>query len=266
MLITISVAFLAAYASALLVIVLPILVLELSVGQLTGRGPIQALYNICPAFKGVGVSQVILSLITMTCLARYLAWLLLYLFHLFWTVLDERPGLPWINCQNFPELQTSPCKDSGVIANATELQNSLVRLSTLYESSALSQFMRALENPSDSIIEVGNFQVYLLIAQGIVWVLVFAAICFGVRWLGKVVVFTFMTPLCLLLILLARVLFLKGAFDMFERLYYITDWTRLADYNVWKLAVEQAILASGVGFGVLITIGSYNKRSNNLVR
>ncbi|CAD5209289.1 unnamed protein product [Bursaphelenchus xylophilus] len=259
-------AFVAAYSAAILAVVLPIVLLELSIGQLTGRGPVQALYNICPIFKGVGVSQIFVSFITVVCFARYLAWLLLYLFHLFWTVLDERPGLPWINCQNFPELQATPCIEPTVIANASTDFGQTVRLSTLRESSALVHFMGALENPSNSIIEIGQIQLYLLIAQGIVWILVFSAICFGVRWLGKVTVFTFMTPLCLILILLARILFLNGAIPMFERLYYITDWNRLADYNVWKLAVEQAIVASGVGFGVFITIGSYNKRTNNVVR
>lgn len=46
------VAFVVAYGLALLVVVWPIIVMETSVGQLTGRGPIQALYNICPVFKG----------------------------------------------------------------------------------------------------------------------------------------------------------------------------------------------------------------------
>jgi len=36
--------------------------------------------------------------------------------------------------------------------------------------------------------------------------------------------------------------------------------------QVWKTAVEQAILASGIGFGAFITMGSYNRRANNLVR
>lgn len=214
---------------------------------------------------GVGVSQVLLSLVTLACMTRYLAWLFLYIFHLFWVIIDERPGLPWLNCQSFPELQTAPCRESAAVANSSEL-GSLIRLSTFVPDSAISQFMRALEQPTTSIAEIGQFQIYLLIAQGIVWALVFAAICFGVRWLGKITVFTFISPLCLLLILLSRVLFLSGALQMFERLYQITNWERLADYIVWKLAVEQAILATGVGFGVFITIGSYNKRSNNLVQ
>lgn len=86
------VAFLTAYGIALLVIIWPILILELSIGQLTGRAPIQALYNICPVFKGVGVSQIIFSLMVMAYMTRYIAWLLLYLFHIFWTIFEDRPG------------------------------------------------------------------------------------------------------------------------------------------------------------------------------
>lgn len=85
-------AFLTAYGIALLVIIWPILILELSIGQLTGRAPIQALYNICPVFKGVGVSQIIFSLMVMAYMTRYIAWLLLYLFHIFWTIFEDRPG------------------------------------------------------------------------------------------------------------------------------------------------------------------------------
>ncbi len=46
-------AFVAAYLAALFVCVLPIIVLELAVGQMTGRAPVQAFYNICPLFKGM---------------------------------------------------------------------------------------------------------------------------------------------------------------------------------------------------------------------
>ena len=34
---------------------------------------------------------------------------------------------------------------------------------------------------------------------------------------------------------------------------------------MWKVAVEQAFLATGVGFGAFMTIASYCKRSNNLI-
>uniref|UniRef100_A0A915EH73 Sodium:neurotransmitter symporter family protein n=1 Tax=Ditylenchus dipsaci TaxID=166011 RepID=A0A915EH73_9BILA len=286
-----GVAFLAAYGAALLVVILPILILELSVGQLTGRAPIQALYNICPVFKGVGVSQIVFSLFVMAYMTRYMAWLFLYLFHLFWTIIDDRPGLPWLNCKNFPELQTAglACREPTnafaatvvppppvsfnpevITANAsTALLTSLSygqQLSTLHQESALSHFMRTLENPSESIAEIGQFQIYFLIAQAAVWVIVSLAICFGVRvgQSGHVHVhWTF----CDVVGVAGRCLFLGGAVEMYQQFFYdTTDWQKLYDYMVWKTAIEQAILATGIGFGAWITIASYNKRSNNLVR
>uniref|UniRef100_A0A0M3IW76 Aa_trans domain-containing protein n=1 Tax=Ascaris lumbricoides TaxID=6252 RepID=A0A0M3IW76_ASCLU len=85
--------FVAAYGISILICVLPIIIMELSVGQLTGRAPIQAFHNICPIFKGVGLAQIIFSLFVMAHMARYLGWLMLYLFHLFWAILAGRPGL-----------------------------------------------------------------------------------------------------------------------------------------------------------------------------
>uniref|UniRef100_A0A7E4VI80 Sodium:neurotransmitter symporter family protein n=1 Tax=Panagrellus redivivus TaxID=6233 RepID=A0A7E4VI80_PANRE len=256
-------AFVSAYGAALLAVVLPVLILEFSVGQSTGRAPIQALYNICPVFKGVGVAQILFSLLVLATMARYLGWLLLYVFHLFWTVIDERPGLPWLHCKNFPELQSLPCREAGAILNISA--SAAVKLTATHDESSLSQFMRALEHPSSNIADFGHFQYYILAAQGAVWLAVFIAICFGVRWLGKVVSVTFLLPVILLTAICIKALLLRGSWSVFKHCYDITDWQVLADYRVWKAAIEQAVLASGIGFGAFITIGSYNKRSNNLV-
>ncbi|KHN84574.1 Sodium- and chloride-dependent GABA transporter ine [Toxocara canis] len=256
-------AFVAAYGASILACVLPIIIMELSVGQLTGRAPVQAFYNICPIFKGVGMSQIIFSLFVMAHMARYLGWLMLYLFYLFWAVLAGRPGLPWLNCKNFPELQTIPCREAGSLANFTH--EATTKLTTISAQSSLVQFMNALERPSGSIAEIGQFQIHILVAIGAVWISVFIAICFGVRWLGKVTHFTFISPLVLLSLLLVRALTLNGLVAILQKYYHATDWQRMTDYMMWKTAAEQAILATGIGFGAYITIGSYNKRSNNLV-
>uniref|UniRef100_A0AC35THA3 Transporter n=1 Tax=Rhabditophanes sp. KR3021 TaxID=114890 RepID=A0AC35THA3_9BILA len=256
-------AFVSAYGAALLVVVLPIIVLEMSVGQITGRGPVKAFYNICPAFKGVGVAQILLCMLALAYMTRFLGWLLLYAFHLFWSIVDERPGLPWLHCKNYPEFHRSSCREAGSITNFTNILPT--KLSTLQEQSSLSQYMNALENPSNSITEFGNFQFYLLGAQGAVWIMVFFAVCFGVRWLGKIIHITFLIPFSLFLGLVFRSLTLQGSTEMLEKVYHLTNWNVLEDYTVWKLAVEQAILATGIGFGSFITMASYNKRTNNLV-
>lgn len=256
-------AFVAAYGTALLVCVLPIIVMEFSVGQLTGRAPVQAFYNICPIFRGVGVAQILFSLFVMAHMARYLSWLMIYLFHLFWAVHAGRTGLPWLNCAGFPELLSSPCREAGLATNYS--LDAATKLSTLTAQSSLVQFMRALDTPSQYIAEVGSFQLYILAALGVLWALVFFAICFGVRWLGKVTHFTLITPVVLLSLLLVRALTLSGLLEVLQKYYEATDWQRMADYTMWKTAIEQAVLATGIGFGAFITIASYSKRSNNLV-
>ncbi|VDN00943.1 unnamed protein product [Thelazia callipaeda] len=257
-------AFIAAYGASLLVCVLPLIIMEFSVGQLTGRAPVKALYNMCPLFKGVGVSQIIFSLFLLAYMTRYLAWLMLYLFHLFWALLAGRSGLPWLHCKNFPELHSLPCQEAGSLANFSHI--SATRLSTISAQSSLVQFMTMLERPSSNIAEPGYFQYYILASMGAVWILVFIATCFGVRWLGKVTHFTFIMPLVLLSLLMVRALTLQGFPEMLIKFYETTNWERMADYKMWKIAIEQAIIATGVGFGTFITIASYNKRSNNLVR
>lgn len=256
-------AFVTAYGASLILIVLPIIILEIAVGQLTGRAPVRAFYNISPFFKGVGVSQILFCIFVLAYMSRFLGWLFLYAFHLFLTIIDERPGLPWLDCKNFTEFHRTTCREAGKFANFTITSPS--QLSAIAEQSSLSQFMNALENPSSSIADFGNFQVYLLASQGAVWILVFIAICLGVRWLGKIIHITFLVPFSLLLALVLRGLTLNGATETIEKVYHLTDWHVLEDYKVWKLAIEQALLACGVGFGTFITMGSYNKRNNNLV-
>lgn len=256
-------AFVSAYGVSLLVCVLPVIVMEFSVGQLIGRAPVEALYIMCPIFKGVGVSQIIFSLFILIQKTRYLAWLMLYVFHLFWALLSGRPGLPWLHCSSFPELHTLPCEEAGSVTNFTH--GSMNKLNTLSAESSLVQFMTMLERPSSNIAETGHLQYYILASMGVVWLLVFLATCFGVRWLGKVVHFTFIMPVVLLCLLLVRALTLQGIPEILVKFYETTDWQRMTDYMMWKTAIEQAVFATGIGCGAFIAIASYNKGTNNLV-
>uniref|UniRef100_A0A914MH10 Uncharacterized protein n=1 Tax=Meloidogyne incognita TaxID=6306 RepID=A0A914MH10_MELIC len=262
-------AFLFAYLISLLIIILPILLLELSIGQLTGRGPVQTFYNICPVFKGVGISQILFSIILMAMMTRFLGSVFLYIFHLFWTITDDRPGLPWLNCKNFPEYQFGTCIESSSILpinnNLTNFYQN--RLATFDENSAFEQFIGIIDVTSESIDQIGKIQINWLIVQCIIWAFVFSGICFGVRWLGKIMIFSLSMSLILLLSLCGRTLFLKGSFQLFFDLFNeIEWWERLKEWQLWKKAIEQAFIATGLGFGAFCTLGSYNKKSNNLVK
>lgn len=122
-----------------------------------------------------------------------------------------------------------------------------------------------MERPSESIADFKDFQYPILIAQGAIWIAIFVAICFGVRFVGKTVAFVLMLAFSSLLVFFLRSATLGGVTEILEIYWKATDWEKLADYQVWRLAIEQAILGTGIGYGAFITMSSYMKRSNNLV-
>lgn len=143
-----------------------------------------------------------------------------------------------------------------------------------------SETFRTLERPSESIADFKDFQYPILITQGAIWIAVFIAICCGVRFVGKVsniissvsfilslqtIAFVLMLAFSSLLVFFLRSATLGGVTEILDIYWKATDWERLVDYQVWRLAVEQAILGTGIGYGAFITMSSYMKRSNNLV-
>ena len=86
-------AFLIPYLTTLLLPGIPLLYLELAVGQLTGAGPVHAIASFCPLLKGVGVAAVVMSFFLATYYNIIISWALYYLFSSFSTV------LPWYSCK-----------------------------------------------------------------------------------------------------------------------------------------------------------------------
>ncbi|KAK6036816.1 hypothetical protein COOONC_25679 [Cooperia oncophora] len=62
--------------------------------------------------------------------------------------------------------------------------------------------------------------------------MVFFGICFGVRWLGKVIPFLFMAAFSMMLALLIRASTMDGLVNIFNIYINSTDWNKLADYKV----------------------------------
>ena len=66
-------------------------------------------------------------------------------------------------------------------------------------------------------------------------------------------------------VLLIRGATLEGA-SIGVKYYLKPNFTRLADANVWAQAATQICYSLGIGFGSLITFGSYNQFENNCIR
>ncbi|XP_078066560.1 sodium- and chloride-dependent neutral and basic amino acid transporter B(0+)-like [Mustelus asterias] len=120
---------------------------------------------------------------------------------------------------------------------------------------------------SNSIDETGKIVWYLALCLLLAWLIVGAALSKGIKSSGKVVYFTATFPYAVLSILLIRGLTLEGAYQGIE--FYIgsqSDFSKLADAEVWKDAATQIFYSISVAFGGLTTLSSYNKFHNNCYR
>ena len=97
----------------------------------------------------------------------------------------------------------------------------------------------------------------------VTWIAIFFIIAFGVKAVGKVVLWTVPLPVLLLLIMLVRGITLPGAADGIR--YYLTpNWAVLSDPAVWMGAYGQIFFSLSLGFGILIAYASYMPRGRDV--
>jgi len=241
-------AFLIPYLTTLLLLGIPLLYLELAVGQLTGAGPVHAIASFCPLLKGVGVAAVVMSFFLATYYNIIIAWALYYLFSSFSTV------LPWYSC-----------KFDWASANCSEgLRNSSVATNNTYMRSPIQDFFdnRVLEK-SSGLEEMGGIKWDLFACFVLSWVICYFGIFKGVKSVGKVAYVTVILPYFLLISLLFASYQLPGAARGI--LYFIKpDWAKIFTLKVWVNAAAQNFNSIGIAFGAMISFSSYNERKGNL--
>ncbi|KAK1882786.1 Sodium-dependent proline transporter [Dissostichus eleginoides] len=87
----------------------------------------------------------------------------------------------------------------------------------------------------------------------------------GIRSSGKVVYVTATFPYFVLIVLIIRGATLEGSLQGIA--FYLTpDWSRLANAQVWNDAASQVFYSLGIGVGGLLSMASYNKFDNNVIR
>ncbi|XP_039654102.1 sodium- and chloride-dependent GABA transporter 2-like [Perca fluviatilis] len=227
---------------------IPLFFLETSLGQYTSQGGITCWRKICPLFEGLGYGSQVVVLYTGVYYIIILAWTFLYLFSSF------RSELPWASCNN--SWNTDGCFEHG------HNQTSPLHLYGNGTSSVVEFWERRILGLSGGIEKIGNVRWDLALCLLLAWMLCYFCVWNGVKSTGKVVYFTATFPYVMLVVLLVRGLTLPGAKDgiMF---YLYPDPSRLTDPEVWMDAGSQIFYSYGVCTGVLTSLGSYNKYSNN---
>nr|XP_006635943.1 PREDICTED: sodium-dependent dopamine transporter [Lepisosteus oculatus] len=244
-------AFLVPYLFFMVIAGMPLFYMELALGQYNREGA-AGVWKICPIFKGVGFTVIIISLYVGFYYNVIIAWALFYLFSSF------TGKLPWVDCNN--TWNSVNCSDLWSFNSST--------LNDTHKSTpAAEYFERGVlhVHESEGINDLGLPRWQLTSCLVVVIVILYFSLWKGVKTSGKVVWITATMPYVVLTVLLLRGVTLPGAIDGIKA-YLSVDFLRLCEASVWIDAATQICFSLGVGFGVLIAFSSYNKFSNNCYR
>ncbi|XP_043464150.1 sodium- and chloride-dependent glycine transporter 1-like [Leptopilina heterotoma] len=268
-------AFLIPFTIMLIIAGLPLMFMELSLGQYASLGPVAAYKRFCPLLRGLGYGMVLVSSIVMLYYNLIIAWTLYYMF----ASVAGGGELPWSKCD--PAWSTEDCvtpevSDACLEQNLSYYKNECLNSTQLASINltiedvaafirkppAEEYFNNHVLNMSRGIEETGPVNPKMAACLLLAWIIVFLCLSKGVQSSGKVVYFTALFPYVVLIALFIRGILLPGADEGI--LFYLTpDWRRLSSAKVWGDAAVQIFFALSPAWGGLITLSSYNKFSNN---
>ncbi|XP_050420385.1 sodium- and chloride-dependent GABA transporter ine-like [Adelges cooleyi] len=225
----------------------PLLYLELAVGQFTKRGPIGAISKLCPILKGAGLSSVVTSFFMSTYYNVIIAYVLYYFFSAF------RDQPPWTHCNN--RWNTPDCWS--MADNRSTTSNSKSPTEEFY-------YLKVLHATKD-LQTLGSMRWELVACMFVVWIVVYFTLWKSIKSSGRVLYLTATLPFALLIVLLVRSLYLDGAEIGLDYFLYKPQWRLLLDSKIWVSAVGQNLNSVGLAFGLVISFASYNRYNNNIL-
>ena len=225
-------AFLIPYIIALLVIGIPLLVLEFSLGHLTQRAAPDAFRHANRRFEAVGWWGILLGFVIITYYPVVLAYCLSFLWYSLQGILGGGE-LPWAG------------KGIEGVVNANRF------------------FFETYLGREEGLVGLGSLRMNIFWPLLLTWVAMYLCIFKGVSLVGKIVWLTVPLPWLMLLILTIRGLTLEGAVQGLA--YYLDPvWSELAKPVTWRSAFGQVFFSLSLAFGVMITYASFLHRKSDL--
>ncbi|KAL3862151.1 hypothetical protein ACJMK2_008139 [Sinanodonta woodiana] len=298
-------AFLIPYFFFMIVCSLPMFLLEMSYAQYSNLGP-GRVWICCPLFKGVWYGMITLTGIVSIYYNVIIAWTLYYLIMSFntilpWSTCDNYWNTPscylrsnvHVDVINSTTLNASSAIDfytnesdgmdkgqyeNQLLVSQSNLSNNMYS-TVLGGNGSNITFMAHLQGKTSTeefwdwkvlqltpgIENIGIVRWELLICLFIAWLAVFLSLIKGIKSSGKVMYVAATVPYVLLFVLLIRGVTLPGAWDGFK--YYIVPrWEALKSMTVWGDAAVQIFYSTGIGWGGIATLASYNNFHNNIQR
>ena len=228
-------AFLIPYIIAMLIIGIPVLILEFSLGHMTQRAAPNAFRRLGRWKEPIGWWGILLGFVIITYYPVILAWCLSFLYYSIKGIIYHGGELPWAGM--------------GVEG---------VQKFFLFDYCNVWQGSEGTKPWA-----LGTLSPEIVFCLVIVWVVMFLCIFRGVRMVSKVVMWTVPLPWLMLLILMIRGLTLDGAAQGLA--YYLNpDWTQLTKPTTWRFAFGQVFFSMSLAFGVMVTYASFLHRKSDI--
>ncbi|MBN2374802.1 MAG: sodium-dependent transporter [Sedimentisphaerales bacterium] len=225
-------AFLIPYLVAMIVVGLPLLIMEFSLGHFTQQAAPNAFKHVGRRWEFVGWWPIVLSFVIVTYYAAVLAWSLNYL------IFSFSDPLPWAS----PEV-VQQASQAGRAATDYFFYDEYLQFSDAFK--------------------LDELRLPIVLALAAIWTLMFLCIFKGVTLVSKIVLWTVPIPWLMLVILTIRGLTLEGAVSGLE--YFLEpNWIVLKQPQVWRAAFGQVFFSLTIAFGVMITYASFLHRKSDL--
>ncbi|XP_046544078.1 sodium- and chloride-dependent glycine transporter 2-like [Haliotis rubra] len=248
-----GITFIILYGTFLLLFGVPIFYMDLSLGQFCGKGPAH-IYNLSPLLRGIGVGMVVVTAMSHPLYGAIPTWSLYYLFQ------SGSIVLPWSTCSN--EWNTMSCVDSQTVPLNTTGDS---YMSHGPSSPALEYFYNRVLQMTPGIEHSGRLQWELVGCRFATVLLIFAALFWGVKVIGKVMFVTVPLIFLLLLALFLRGMTLPGSLEGIQYLL-IPSVRGLLDERTWTSALLSALYTVGVASGTINTLASYKRFRSTALR
>ncbi|XP_026644871.1 orphan sodium- and chloride-dependent neurotransmitter transporter NTT5-like [Microtus ochrogaster] len=229
--------FLIMYTIMLFWIGIPLLFLEMAVGQRVQRASIDLWKTLGPWFGGLGYSTFLVYFITNTYTNLFNSWIFFYMSHIFYFT------VPWQHC---PFQRNSSSFDP-------ECEQA-----TSYTYFWYRQTLKA----SDRIEDGGPLAFNLGICLFLAWCLVCVFMMNGIKSFEKVLNVLVLLPYLIIFCFFFRTLPMEGTVYGLKHLL-VLKVASIYDPIVWSQAGVQVMLDMGLGFGPIVYLSSYMPDFNN---
>ncbi len=233
-------AFLIPYLVAMILVGIPLLILEFSLGHMTQRAAPDAFRGVNRKTEPLGWWGILLGFVIVTYYPVILAYCVYFLYHCVASIVSGE-ALPWAGVG-----------EEGVKQAETFFFQGYLRKWTEGELAAGAQPWH-----------LGGLLWKILLPLVLVWLLMYFCIFRGVKLVSKVVLWTVPLPWIMLVILMVRAMTLPGSTDGLN-FFLSPDWSRLAMPETWRWAFGQMFFSMSLAFGVMITYASFLHRKSDI--